>query len=216
MGASLQKIIDDTKLQDQLTQGHKVPPHQAGRLHFAIPALDQAKIYIPMGAISEWGLPSGKHGRRIMIQMLKTQMLRPEAPLCLWIHNGKTRIYPPTWAALGVDLQKIYFAESETPIAELRPVFLEPLFKIIVIDRPKKLSKDDCAFLASYARLHQYAIVVLRDFFLSERLGNPYTQLRINAWYNTNQKKFHALPLRGAKPQPVSFSLPYTESSYER
>jgi hypothetical protein len=59
---------------------------------------------------------------------------------------------------------------------------MEPSFDLIVLDAPKHLSDDDCAFIAHQARDNGYTVLLLRDWFLSPKKGNVWARLRLNCW----------------------------------
>ncbi len=154
-----------------------------------IPALDTLLDGgLRPGCIVEWGLPPGRNGRRIPVLFL-----RGEIPPTVWIHsNADAAVYAPAWASCGVALSRLFFIQSTQPFKQLRPLFLEDTFKIIVIDAPKRCSKGDLAFLAAQARLNRQIIFLIRNHFLSVGRGNAFAQLRINCaqhkngFYNVN------------------------------
>jgi len=138
------------------------------------------------GKIIEWGLPNGRQGR-----LLPLTFLNGEIPPSIWIYadNG-TAIYAPAWLSYGVDLQRLFFIRSSHPVKELRPLFLDNLFKIIVIDCPKDFLKGDLAFIHHRARLNQQIIFLIRNYFLSAKNGNPLATVRLNGWQNQDGRFF--------------------------
>ena len=104
---------------------------------------------IPLGAVSEWGVPLGGGGREVILSWLNGHHTKKEAPWALWVsghHN--LRINPPAWLARGVALSRTRFAWTSRPLVDLKPVFMESPFQVIVIDSPRSFTEEDCAFLA--------------------------------------------------------------------
>lgn len=165
---SLEKILDSS-------------PSDA--LKSLIPALDTLlEGGIQPGCIVEWGLPPGRNGRRIPVLFL-----RGEIPSAVWIHsNADVAVYAPAWASCGIVLSRLFFIQSDQPFKQLRPLFLEDTFKIIIIDAPKRCSKGDLAFVSAQARLNQQIIFLIRNHFLSVGRGNAFAQIRINCAQQKN------------------------------
>ena len=162
---------------------------------------------LPVGAITEWGVPFGYGGREVVLRSLvvpKSMMSDSgTAPWMLWVHGWPgMSIYPPAWAARGVDLTRLRVAHSQAPVHDLRPVFLEPVFRLIVLDAPTRLSSEDEAFLARQARALEQVVVVLRDGRLGRegRAGSLWARLRLNAWYEAEGRVYRVEALRGAAP----------------
>ena len=166
---------------------------------------------LPLGAITEWGVPLGRGGRAVVMNFLSTLLSREldEKPRWgLWAYSRpQLMVYPPAWAAHGIELSRVRFAFSENPITDLKPVFLDPWFRIIVLDAPRSLSIDDCAFLSRVARDNNQSIVILRDFFLGSRRGNVFAKLRVNCWQNHSTKKFHLKVVRGLSPRQIALDI---------
>jgi len=141
------------------------------------------------GTICEWGIPFGSGGREVVaaflagVSRLAERSSDAAPPWILWAHgrSGLTA-YPPAWHARGVPLTRTRFAEAGKPVVDLKPVFMDPFFKVIVLDAPRSLSDDDCAFLARQARAHGQVVIILRDYFLGQRRGNVWARLRLNCW----------------------------------
>jgi len=135
---------------------------------------------IQAGKMIEWGLPEGRQGRTIPLLFLTGDI-----PPTIWIYadNGSD-IYAPAWLSHGVNLQHLFFIKSNYPVKELRPLFLDDLFKIIVIDSPKKLLKGELAFIHTRARANRQIIFLIRSYFLSPNNGNPLASIRLNCWRN--------------------------------
>jgi hypothetical protein len=125
----------------------------------------------------------------------------------LWVYGKpELTIYPPAWQARGVPLERMRFACSQKPIEDLRPVFLEPLFKVIVLDTPKSFTDDDCAFVARQARQNHQLVIVIRDFFLGVRSSNVWSRIRLNCWFDSGTQKYNLRVVRGLPPRHILFS----------
>ena len=125
---------------------------------------------LPVGALTEWGMPFGFGGREILIPWIRHMTRAAQPQWALWVHrNPQLEIYPPAWAARGVALEKIRFARTSAPLKDLRPVFLEPLFKLIIIDNPESFSGEDYSFIARQARRLRQVVVVLRQDHLGDQ-----------------------------------------------
>lgn len=158
---------------------------------------------IARGFLVEWGLPPGKKGRELLVCFLSKQ-----SPIALWILGQEDiKVYPPSFKALGVDLESTYFVKNNNPIRDLKPVFLESLFELIIIDSVSFLSNDEMAFLAKQARRLGQSIFVVRPFLLSSQRGNPFARVRLNCWCHHLERKWYVEILRGAKPGRLTFSL---------
>jgi len=157
------------------------------------------------GAVSEWGMPAG-HGAREIVLSIVGRVTAAEM-LVLWV-NGQDglEVYPPAWSARGVDLRFIRFATAKKPIELLKPVFLEPLFRLVVLDSPKNLSGEEWAFMARQARAMEVHVMVLQNFFLSGRRGNIWARLRVNCRQRSNGVRgdgWHLEAVRGTARQPL-------------
>lgn len=167
------------------------------------PALDSLfPNGIPFGKLIEWGIPLGCDGRRIPILLL-CNLQQP----VLWIlGDTQARVFAPAWAHLGMDLQRVFFMHSERPVQQLRPVFLEDLFKVIVIDSPQRLTKGELAFLTAQARARSYALFCIQPYFLTTRLGNPYATMRINC-QQQSPSQWQVRCIKGKENRPIRVSL---------
>jgi hypothetical protein len=195
---------------------------QVLRITFGIKELDEfLQGGLPFPSVIEWGMPMGLGGRNVLFSFLKN-MQHPQlsnmqalpfagggqAQKILWAYTHiKLSIYPPAWSARGLSLMQIKFAKTAKPMVDLQPVFMSPLFRVIVLDVAKtkserSLSADDFGFLAQRARINQQVIMVLRDFFLSPRLGNVWARLRLNCWQD--DKGLHLRVVRGLSSQGIT------------
>ncbi len=152
---------------------------------------------LPFGALVEWGSPMGSEGRRILLTFLVNAMQL--SCLCLW-NNGHcdVTIFPPAWSACGIDLNQLIFTNANHPLTELKPVFLSSLFKVIVLDTALgQLSNDECAWLRHQASLHHYLVIIVRNYRLSNKLGNAWVKLRLNALKHPNSDNYQLWLVKG-------------------
>jgi hypothetical protein len=163
------------------------------------------------GSLSEWGLPPGRRGREVILGYL-----RHHTGWSLWAtpETDTTRLYPPAWAARGVDLTRLRWARTDRPLQDLKPALLSSVFPVIVLDRPPRLRPDDMAFLAAQARAHHYHVLILRDYFLSSARGNAHARARLNVDLLPDGR-FHARMVRGTSGS-FSFSLDPHSDAAER
>ena len=155
------------------------------------------------GELSEWGLVPGKNGLQVIIQFLKAR------PLCLWVYQqADYSVYPPSWHSQGLDLEQIYFVRCHKPFQELRPIFLEPLFDLIIFDRLPFFKPEDYAFLASKARVLQAHILIITPFLLKNTLGSAHIRLRVNAYCDFFRRYFCVHRVKGLQQEKLTFSLP--------
>jgi hypothetical protein len=159
---------------------------------------------IPFGTLTEIGAPLGKEGRLLFLTFLS--QASKEGMWMLWINgHDQLRIFPPAWFSRGITPENIVFANAQHPTQELQQALLSPLFKVIIIDAPSHtLKKEECAYLCHCARNNKQAIIVLRDFFLTPRLGNTWATLRLNLSKNHFQNRYRIQVVRGL-PQHASW-----------
>ncbi|MBF0443452.1 MAG: hypothetical protein HQK54_16210 [Oligoflexales bacterium] len=155
---------------------------------------------VRFGDLIEWGLPPGMCGRSLILSFIN------ESFWTLWaLKDGELSIYPPAWEARGVSLSQIRFAYSKEIIGELRPLFINPFFKLIILDSPDRLNNNDLAFLARQARSQGQVIMILREFFLTPRKGNVWARLRVNCWYDIKTSRFFLKVVKGLPCRQTSF-----------
>lgn len=169
---------------------------------------------LPFGSICEWGVPMGRGGREVVLAFIGAatrgvNLFTPQ--LVLWVTAvpaSDLSLYPPTWNAHGVILDNVRFVTSTQPVRDLRPVFLDALFRVIVLDAPQRLTRDDVTFIAHQARRRGYLVMILRNYVLSNELGNIWTKLRLNCWRDEKNSAQHYLQIiRGLAPGELTFSL---------
>lgn len=156
---------------------------------------------LPIGAVTECGMPLGRGGRHLLLPYLRA------APhWVLWVTRDEDlQPLPVSWFARGIQAERLVFAATQKPLQDLQRVFIRPFFQMIVLDRPARLTRDDCAFLSRQARQQHLTIVLVRDYFLSHTRGNVWAQGRVNAW--TRQDVLVAKTLRGGEEQCLGLPL---------
>lgn len=163
------------------------------------------------GTVSEWGLPPGRGGRRIITAILSHILSTRRDDGLLWAYGTEhLTVYPPAWAANGLSLDRIHFARAPEPARELKPVFLDPnpLFRLVVLDAPARFSRDDMVFITDRARRHHQTVFLLRNYFLSQKRGNVWAKIRLNGWLDPKAGSFRIRTVRGLSPGLISTILP--------
>ncbi len=161
---------------------------------------------LPSGCLCEWGVPFGQGGRELVLSYIS--MATHQRAWCLWSSSDdEVEVYPPAWAAKGVDLEYVRFVQTNDVIKDLRPVFFDPFFKVIVLDAPKKLSKEDIAFLAKQARKNNQLIILLRNFYLKPSKGNVFARFRFNCKRRVDGG-LSFVSLKGAQPKGLNIRIP--------
>lgn len=173
--------LDHQEIWKRLKSGDFSIKPDAKAIRTGIPELDEIfSDGVKPGRLIEWGLPQGRNGRIFPILFL-----REEIPLTIWIYADLgLDIYAPAWASHGIDLRRIFFVKCDDPVRKLKPIFLDNTFKIIVIDSPKKFSKGDISFISVQTRANRQIIFLIRNYFLSPRIGNPFAHMRVNCSRN--------------------------------
>lgn len=185
-------------------------PSASGRLASHHPELDRFLVGgLPLGTIVEIGSPIGRGGRRPLIAFIAaaTRGLTTAVPhWVLWTYS-KGQVYPPAWRAHGVDLSRVCFVRSGSPM-ELRPALLSPLFKIIVLDAPTQLSGDDLTFLAHHARLQGKLFILIRNYLLTPDGHSIWPKLRLNIWRSPREPgAYHLDVIRGLSPRQAVITM---------
>ncbi len=162
---------------------------------------------LPFNGVTEFGMPLGKEGRILLLKFLvnATQGILTKPIWTLWVssHNDFT-VFPPAWFAKGVSPSRIVFTQSEAPAQDLKRAIINPLFKLIVLDSPQRFSKDDCFFVNTQARFNQQLIILLRNFFLTNKQGNVWAKLRFNCWKQQGRGRFVLKTVRGLPRRQIS------------
>lgn len=173
---------------------------------------------LPIGAVTECGMPLGRGGRNLLLPYLRaasrgsaeghaTNALSLQHDWwVLWVtRDDELQPLPVSWLARGIKAERLVFAATQEPLQDLQRVFIRPFFQMIVLDRPARLTRDDCAFLSRQARQQNLTVVLVRDYFLSHTRGNVWAQMRVNAWIR--QDVLVAKTLRGGEEQCLSLPL---------
>jgi len=179
------------------------------RLSSGLPELDYFfEGGLPFSAITECGMPLGLEGRFVLLHFLANGTRHVSPPLwVLWISSyQELEIFPPAWMAHGVALDQIVFAYSKKPMQDLKRAILHHLFKIIIFDAPPHMDQDDFTFLCQRARENNQAIIVLRDFFLTNKQGNVWASLRFNCARNPTTNDYVLTGLKGFRKKWFLFS----------
>lgn len=202
-----------------LLTGTEAAASRLGRsLSTGVRLLDQALSHspeggrggLPLGTLSEWGLPLGQLGREVIVSILS--QATAAGFWCLWVSERTSLIpFPPAWKARGLNLERLCWVNSERPVAELRPLLLNPFFRVIVFDAPRHLTLGDAAFLASQTRRHNRVTLVLRDRLLRADAGTVWARLRLNIWQDDGSGLYVASVIRGGRAGRFEFDLPSTK-----
>ncbi len=167
---------------------------------------------LPVGALVEWGAPMGQGGRELLIPWIR-EVTNPRntsssPSWTLWVYATPRLIpFAPAWAARGVALERLRFAQTASPIKDLQPVFMEPLFRLIVLDVSQTFSPEEYAFLTRQARLHDQTIVVVQDRLLSPETGNVWARIRLNTRILKNSPHYRLEILKGSSIRHRDFTL---------
>lgn len=212
VAAQVAQILSDNRVRtasSNLTKVHAASASvtslnnpQEVKLCFGISALDEFfSGGLAFGTLLEMGIPFGNGGRRLLahfIAVASSGASDGQRHWCLWISaRQQPAVYPPAWQALGVDLQRLRFASSASPVNDLKAAFLNDLFRVIVIDQSTALKPDEYVFLAQCARQYRKIIVVARDSFLDPRDSNTAARYRLNVWRPAHQNILEITPVRG-------------------
>ena len=153
-------------------------------------------------ALTEWGIPQGRYGRPLLIKLLHTR----QAPT-LWMSDQMAMdFYPQPLHNLGQNLKNLHTVQNRKPFKNMRLVFTENTYPQIILDTSEFLSRADLNFLARMARTHRITIFLIRHFFLTPKIGNPFAKNRFNSSFCLARKQFIFQILKGARPQKAFIS----------
>ncbi|MBU2515085.1 hypothetical protein KJ966_27510 [bacterium] len=155
---------------------------------------------LPFNGITEFGMPLGKEGRTVLLKFLvnATRGLQAKPIWTLWVSSHQDfSVFPPAWFAKGVSPSRMIFSSAAFPAQELKRAIINPLFKLIVLDSPQRFTREDCFFINSQARFNQQLVILLRNFFLSNKCGNVWAKLRFNCWKQHARGKFIIKTVKG-------------------
>lgn len=170
---------------------------------------------LPIGAISEWGMPPGQFGRHLLVRFISRIFHSMNSrQFGLWVFSAQDiNVYPPSWLAHGVDLNFLCFVRSQRPVTDLKPIFAnrhtmsEPLFPLIVLDAPQKLVSGDLVFLAASIRKTKQSVWLLRNYLLSSKRGNVWAKIRCNCLFDDAERALTLHFIRGGKPKKIAVRL---------
>ena len=170
---------------------------QAKKLGSGIPALDRFFAGgLPFGRLIELGIPLDKGGRFCLIPFM-SQAIR-ENHWCLWAYSQtEIKAFAPAFLSRGAQSERMLFAQSVTPIQDLKQLLLHPLVQVVVFDSPPRLQRDDLSFLSVQARQQGKLFLLIRPYFLSNKLGNIWAHWRVNIWFRPKSDQFVVRPVRG-------------------
>ena len=170
---------------------------QAKKLRSCIPDLDRFfRGGLPFGRLIELGIPLDKGGRFCLIPFMK-QAIR-EDYWCLWAYSQEDlQAFAPAFLSRGVESARMLFTQSVTPIEELKQLLLHPLVQVMVFDSPPRLKRDDLSFLSVQARQQGKLFILIRPYFLSNKLGNIWAHWRANIWLRSKSDQYVVRPVRG-------------------
>jgi hypothetical protein len=200
MSAPVPEKFEHRQLPPGLMHARCVHPAQQSMMGSGIEALDSAFAgSVRPGNIIEWGIPQGRNGRLIPLLFL-----RHNAQPTVWIYGAEElQVYAPAWASFGVDLENLFFIRCREPVKQLRPLFLDNSFRIIVLDGPEKLSRGELAFISQQARHNGQLVFLIRNYFLSAGRGTAVAASRVNCWRN-GQGAYSINFIKGRQTKKIS------------
>lgn len=163
---------------------------------------------LPWGALIEWGAPLGLGGREVLLSYLA--QATKNAEWVLWSScQENLAIYPPGWAARGVDLRYVRFAETQNPLHDLKPVYWQPFFRVVVFDGAN-FKDEEFAYIARKSRENQQITVVVSNGKINPQKGNVWARYRLNAKRELDGS-FSVEILKGHVPKTISFAIAQTK-----
>ena len=151
---------------------------------------------LPKRAMTEMGMPLGREGRNLLLPFLAE--VTGAQQMALWIcGHADMMVYPPAFFAAGIVADKMVFAQAPGPLQSMVTALTSPLFKMIVVDSPKRFTDRDGFFLRSQAEKHEQMIVLIRNYFLSTKRGSSWARLRINAWRDSSGDGYRLAAVKG-------------------
>ncbi len=116
---------------------------------------------LPLPGVSLWTGSLGSRVREILLKWVISQQKNRQC--VLWVMGLQSvQILASSWASRGVDLSKLYFSYSSSPLAELKEVFFSDIFPLIILDSIV-FSNEDQAFLSQIARRKEKSLVILQN-----------------------------------------------------
>lgn len=155
---------------------------------------------LPFDGMTEFGMPLGREGRLLLLKFLAnaTCGIRMNPVWTLWAYSHEElSVFPPAWFSKGVSPSRIVFARCSAPAQDLKRAMINPFFRVIILDSPHLFTRDDCFFVNTQARFNHQLVILLRDFFLSNKRGNVWAKLRLNCWKRHSDNRFFIRTVRG-------------------
>lgn len=199
-GLDIRKLLIDDKLvgqQDLVAQGSALSAHTPiAKLNHYLATFHFG------GGLCEWGTPMGSLSR-----LLPAVVAQSFALPCLWITDNPHFFYPNAWLGLGFDLHQIHFIKEDKPLESVRTASREKIFKLMVIDIQQFVETSDLHFLARTAAKNGATYFLLRNFFLSNKNGNPYSRYRFNASFSFPKDAFTLSVVKGRRHQSLQLAF---------
>lgn len=153
--------------------------------------------------VIEFGCPHGSFGR-----VIPALIARSLGNSCLWAYDDcDLNVYPNSWADIGFDLSRVSFIRDMKPIKCLKPVFNKKVHDVIVLDSKEFIRPSDLRYLANTARRQNVFFILLRNFYLSNKNGNPFCKYRINSSFDLSKKSFKLILIKGSNKKFLSLSM---------
>ncbi len=152
--------------------------------------------------IAEFGIPHT--GRQVLLPFIANAT--NQACPTLWV-NGfqELEVYPPLMFSKRIDAQKIFFVNTSEPFQRLKPVFANPVFKLLILDSVK-LSLDECLYLRQHADRFGCLILLIRNYYLSNQQGNITAQVRVNVEFDVQNQHFRLHKIKGIPPHELKLA----------
>ncbi|MEI8026775.1 MAG: hypothetical protein WCI18_10550 [Pseudomonadota bacterium] len=133
---------------------------------------------LPLPGVSLWTGSLGSRVREILLKWVVSQQKNRQC--VLWVMGLQSvQILASSWASRGVDLSKLYFSYSSSPLAELKEVFFSDIFPLIILDSIV-FSNEDQAFLSQIARRKEKSLVILQNQNVAIPSVHPTIRHKVN------------------------------------
>ncbi len=191
---------------ENVMRGCQLSPGIVSTLASGVTSLDALlKGGLRYGEVTEWGIPWGRGGRALLVRFLAAL---PPDQWGLWVHSRPdVMVNPPAFAAYGVSLERVRFCQTSQPLTDLKAIFMQDFFRLIVLDLQTPLSSDECAFLSQRAKANRQIIILVRHFFLASERGNVWAKRRVNCWQDEKSGLIVTRGIKGMDPQVHNHSF---------
>lgn len=126
---------------------------------------------LPLPGVSLWTGSLGSRAREVLLKWVVSQQKNSQC--VLWVLGlPSVQILASSWASRGVDLSKLYFSYSSSPLAEIKEVFFSDIFPLIILDSIV-FSNEDQAFLSQIARRKEKSLVMLQNQNIGLQSAHP-------------------------------------------